>query len=187
LISWFHPFSCIFSGSCQVLSSRPTKYLMNSSMSICHKIVHESATLLYIMLTSFPLQCSDNFFKSTATDHHIFLLLKLNQICPLVCSKSNSTNLQQEHILESIMNISFLEYMFGILYTMMNFFLKCANDIHCNYHLIPSYVHGDMLQKLLLNQPIYHKILCTSVIKPLWIFLPKIWKQTLQTSQKIVL
>ena len=132
--------SSIFSNLCQVFSSLPTKHIMNSSMSICHKIVHDSTTLLYTMLTNLPLHCSESFFKFVATDHHIFCPLKLNQICPRVCSifKSNSTSL-----------------------------------------------HGDVLLKQLLNQPICHETLCTSPIKPFSIWLPKICKQRLQIAQNI--
>jgi hypothetical protein len=126
LRSFFHTLSCNFSSSCQVLSFRPAKYLMNSSLSICHKTVHESSTQLHTMLITLPLHCFEGLFKSVAIDHYIFLLLKINQICPLVCSifKSNSTSLQQVRILESVMTVSMLEYVLGILYTVMNICLK---------------------------------------------------------------
>jgi len=126
LSSCFHPLYDIFSSSCKVLSSRPTNYLVTSSLSIVTKNVHESATQLHTMMTHMSLYDYVSFFKSIAIDHYMFLILKLNQIYPLVFSifKSNSTSLQQVHILKSVMNISLLEYMLEILYMIMNLYLK---------------------------------------------------------------
>jgi hypothetical protein len=83
------------------------------------------------MMNNFPLYYSEDISKSTATGHHIFQLLKMNQICPLVYSifKPNSTSLQQVYIIEYVMNISLLEYMLGILYAIMNLCLKSVLTI----------------------------------------------------------
>jgi len=39
---------------------------------------------LYTMLTNMQLHRSESFFESTTTDHCIFMLFKMNQICPLL-------------------------------------------------------------------------------------------------------
>jgi hypothetical protein len=96
--SWDHAF--IHSHVSSLFwSARPVKYLMNSSVSMCHKVVHDSTTQLYTMLINMPLHCSESFFKYVAIDHHIFMFLELNQICLLVyyIFKSNYMSLQQEH------------------------------------------------------------------------------------------
>ena len=68
---------------------------MNSFLSICHKNVHDFATQVYTMLTYLSLHYSKSFLESVANYHFIFLLLKMNQICLLLCSifKSNYASL----------------------------------------------------------------------------------------------
>jgi hypothetical protein len=72
---------------------RLAKDLMKSSLSICHKIVQDSATQLHTMLTHPLLYYSDDFSKYGTIGHHIYLL-KLNQICPLSCYIFNTSSKQ---------------------------------------------------------------------------------------------
>jgi len=58
--------------------SRAVKYIMNPSMSTCHKTIQDFATQLHMMLTHLSLYSSEDFFEFVVTDHCISLLLKIS-------------------------------------------------------------------------------------------------------------
>jgi hypothetical protein len=51
---------------------------MNSFMSMCHETVHDSTTHDVVTDHYMSLYSSEDFFDFVATDHYIFLLLKLS-------------------------------------------------------------------------------------------------------------